>query len=139
MVRTREPGGTPMAEQIRQLLLDHDQEDSAGNRRTPALLCVTITSPQQHHHSCAATGQVGGVRSVYRCQPGLPGQRPRAWTLIASNDWPNGSRKGAEPDMTLLLDAPAEIGMERAAARGEGDRMDNEELAFYQRVYGRAI
>ena len=41
---------------------------------------------------------------------------------------------GLEPDMTLLLDAPAEVGMQRAEARGAGDRMDNEELAFYRRV-----
>ena len=41
---------------------------------------------------------------------------------------------GFEPDLTILLDAPAETGMARAAARGTGDRMDNEELAFYQRV-----
>ena len=41
---------------------------------------------------------------------------------------------GLEPDLTILLDAPAETGMARAASRGAGDRMDNEELAFYQRV-----
>jgi len=43
-------------------------------------------------------------------------------------------QEGLEPDMTLLLDAPAEVGMGRAAARGDADRMDSEELAFYRRV-----
>lgn len=39
-----------------------------------------------------------------------------------------------EPDLTILLDAPAEIGMQRAAARGDGDRMDSQALSFYRRV-----
>ena len=46
-------------------------------------------------------------------------------------DW---VQEGLEPDLTLLLDAPAETGLRRARERGEGDRMDNEALAFYQRV-----
>jgi dTMP kinase len=36
--------------------------------------------------------------------------------------------------MTILLDAPAELGLRRAAERGSADRMDSQELAFYQRV-----
>ena len=36
--------------------------------------------------------------------------------------------------MTILLDAPAEIGMQRTAARGDADRMDSQELSFYRRV-----
>ena len=46
-------------------------------------------------------------------------------------DWVQGS---LEPDLTLLLDAPAEIGLERTAGRDGNDRMDNEALEFYQRV-----
>ena len=42
--------------------------------------------------------------------------------------------QGLEPNLTLLLDAPAEVGLERVRSRGDCDRMDNEALAFYQRV-----
>lgn len=38
------------------------------------------------------------------------------------------------PDITLLLDAPVEVGMARAGQRGELDRFEQEELAFFQRV-----
>ncbi|RLA26551.1 MAG: dTMP kinase, partial [Gammaproteobacteria bacterium] len=39
-----------------------------------------------------------------------------------------------QPDMTLLLDAPAEIGMQRAQQRGETDRLESEQISFYERV-----
>ena len=133
VIRTREPGGTPMAEQIRQLLLDHDQE----NLPAIAELLLFFAS-----------------RSLHLCNTIIPSLQQGKWVVCdrftdASRAYQGSGRgldldrierlaewvqEGVEPDMTLLLDAPAEIGMERAAARGEGDRMDNEELAFYQRV-----
>jgi dTMP kinase len=39
-----------------------------------------------------------------------------------------------QPDMTLLLDAPAEIGMQRAQQRGATDRLESEQISFYERV-----
>ena len=41
---------------------------------------------------------------------------------------------GLQPDLTLLLDAPASVGMQRAEKRGERDRLDSEQRAFYERV-----
>ena len=42
--------------------------------------------------------------------------------------------EGLEPDATLLLDAPVETGMARTDSRGDRDRLDNEQAAFYARV-----
>jgi dTMP kinase len=133
VVKTREPGGTPMAEKIRQLLLEPDQEavpDTAEllmffaarslhleNLILPALdkgqwvLCDRFTD--------ASRAYQGDGR-------GLDMQQ-----IDTLAEW---VQHGLEPDLTVLLDAPAEIGVQRAQARGEGDRMDNEALAFYERV-----
>ena len=46
-------------------------------------------------------------------------------------DWVHG---GLEPDLTVLLDAPVETGMERAGDRGDPDRFESEELEFFHRV-----
>lgn len=133
VIRTREPGGTPMAEKIRQLLLAHDEESlppmaelllffaarslHLKNMIVPALeagrwvVCDRFTD--------ASRAYQGGGRGIY-------GDRIE---ILA--EW---VQEGLEPDLTLLLDAPAEIGLQRARQRGEGDRMDNEELEFYRRV-----
>ena len=133
VVRTREPGGTPMAEQIRQLLLDHDQED------LPAIaeLLLFFASRSLHLRNTIIPSLQQGKWVV--CDRFTDASRAyqgsgRGLDLDRIERLAEWVQEGVEPDMTLLLDAPAEIGMERAAARGEGDRMDNEELAFYQRV-----
>jgi len=133
VMRTREPGGTPMAEKIRQLLLDHDQESvppiaelllffasrslHLRNAIVPALddgkwvVCDRFTD--------ASRAYQGDGRGLDRdCIERLAG-----WV-----------QDGLEPDLTILLDAPAEVGMQRATDRGEGDRMDRQELSFYRRV-----
>lgn len=131
--RTREPGGTPMAEQIRQLLLEHGQEP------VPPIAELLLFF---------------AARSLHLQNTILPALEAGQWVLCdrftdASRAYQGAGRDlgservdlladwvldGFEPDVTLLLDAPAEIGMQRAAERGGGDRMDNEELAFYRRV-----
>jgi len=135
VLQTREPGGSPIAEQIRQLILDHDQEPMPPitelllffaarslhlqNKILPALkegkwvICDRFADAS---YAYQGVGRKLGVKRV---------ERLKEWVL-----------DGLEPDLTVLLDAPAEIGMSRAAARGEGDRMDNETLVFYQRVRG---
>jgi len=133
VVRTREPGGTPMAEQIRQLLLDHDQE----NLPAIAELLLFFASRSLHLSNTIIPSLQQGKWVV--CDRFTDASRAyqgsgRGLDLDRIERLAEWVQEGVEPDMTLLLDAPAEIGMERAAARGEGDRMDNEELAFYQRV-----
>jgi dTMP kinase len=130
---TREPGGTPMAEKIRALLLDHGQEPVTGD--VELLLFFAARSLHLHNRILPALDEgrwvvcdrfTDATRAYQGSGRGLDSEKIEQ---LAS--WVQG---GLEPDLTLLLDAPAEIGMARAATRGEGDRMDNEELAFYQRV-----
>jgi len=133
VICTREPGGTPIAERIRQILLEHGEEplpDIAelllffasrslhiSNKIRPALkagkwvICDRFTD--------ASRAYQGAGR-------GLDMERIN---LLA--DW---VQDDLQPDVTLLLDAPAEIGMQRAQQRGETDRLESEQISFYERV-----
>ena len=131
--RTREPGGTPMAERIRGLLLDHGQEPvphiaelllffasrslHLQNAIIPALdegrwvVCDRFTDATRAYQGCGRGLNLGQIEQLA--------------------DWVHD---GTEPDMTVLLDAPAELGLKRMAARGAADRMDSQTLEFYQRA-----
>lgn len=133
VVTTREPGGTPMAEKIRQLLLDHGQEPLPATAEL--LLFFAARSLHLHNTIMPALEQGNWVvcdrftdasRAYQGNGRGLPSaqiEQLAAWV-----------QDGFEPDLTILLDAPAELGMQRTAERGNGDRMDSQELAFYRRV-----
>lgn len=133
VLRTREPGGTPMAEKIRQLLLDHGQEPLPSI----AELLLFFAARSLHVRNTIIPALDAGrwvvcdrftdaSRAYQGSGRGLDLQR-----IEQLADW---VQEGIEPDLTILLDAPAEIGMRRAQARGRGDRLDNEDLAFYRRV-----
>lgn len=133
VITTREPGGTAMAEEIRQLLLGH------GKERVPEIaeLLLFFAARSLHLENLIIPALDSGrwvicdrftdaTRAYQGNGRGLDCRR-----IDTLADW---VQQGIEPDLTLLLDAPAETGMQRARARGDGDRMDNEELAFYRRV-----
>ena len=133
VMRTREPGGTPMAEKIRQLLLDHDQEALPEI----AELLLFFASRSLHLRNAIMPALAAGkwvvcdrFTDASRAYQGS-GRGLDAGRIEQLADW---VQEGIEPDLTILLDAPAEIGMQRAADRGEGDRMDSQELSFYRRV-----
>ncbi len=131
--RTREPGGTPMAEQIRQLLLDHGQEPLPPIAELLLFFAARSLHLQNTILPALQAGQwvlCDRFTDASRAYQGA-GRDLGAERVELLADW---VLDGFEPDVTLLLDAPAEIGMQRAAERGGGDRMDNEELAFYRRV-----
>jgi dTMP kinase len=133
VLRTREPGGTPMAERIRQLLLDHGQEPLPSI----AELLLFFAARSLHLRNAIIPALERGAwvvcdrftdasRAYQGSGRGLDVDR-----IERLAEWVQG---GLEPDLTLLLDAPAETGMARIRQRGNGDRMDNEKLEFYQRV-----
>ncbi len=133
VARTREPGGTPMAEQIRQLLLDHGQEPLPPIAELLLFFAARSLHLQNTILPALESGQwvlCDRFTDASRAYQGA-GRELGAKRVDLLADW---VLDGFEPHITLLLDAPAEIGMQRAAQRGAGDRMDNEELAFYRRV-----
>jgi dTMP kinase len=130
---TREPGGTPTAEVIRSILIEHGEEPMpasaevllmfaaralhADNRIRPALEAGTWVVSDRFVD--ASRAYQGGGR-------GVPAETIETLAGLALG--------GLEPDVTLLLDAPVDVGLARAARRGEKDRFEAEEQAFFERV-----
>lgn len=131
--RTREPGGTPMAERVRRILLDIDQEPIPEI----AELLLFFASRSLHLQNAIVPALARGewvlcdrFTDTSRAYQGS-GRGLDMAQIETLADWVQGD---IEPDLTILLDAPAEIGLERAKMRGDVDRMDSQVLEFYRRA-----
>jgi dTMP kinase len=130
---TREPGGTELSEQIRELLLDHRQ--TAMDSDTELLLM--FASRAQHLAQLIRPALAAGewvlcdrfTDATYAYQGG--GRGIDMARIAVLEDWVQGELR---PDLTLLLDLPIEVGMARAGERGELDRFEREQQAFFERV-----
>lgn len=131
--RTREPGGTELAEKIRSLLLDTEGEDVAD--LTELLLMFAARSQHIQQRILPALERGEWVicdrftDATYAYQGA--GRELSSSPISILEDLVQGSLR---PDVTLLLDAPVEVGMARAQLRGELDRFEREQLAFFERV-----
>lgn len=133
VVTTREPGGTPFAEKIRQILLENREESVSEN----AELLLMFAARAQHiqHVIQPALDQGYWVlcdRFTDATFAYQGGGRKMDMNMI---EWLEEKVQGElRPDLTLLLDAPIEVGMDRANQRGELDRFESEKHAFFERV-----
>lgn len=133
-IKTREPGGTPLAEQIRQLLLNSG--DEAPCDMTELLLMFAARA--QHLQQVILPALQQGVWVVcdrftdasFAYQGGGRGQSQQTLELLEQL-----VQDGLQPDLTLLLDMPVELASQRVDTRGEvRDRFEQEQQAFFQRV-----
>jgi dTMP kinase len=130
---TREPGGTALAEKIRHLVLDIDGESIAES--TELLLMFAARAQHIQHVIEPALAQGNWVLcdrftdATYAYQGG--GRNVSIVTIALLEQLVQGDLR---PDLTLLLDAPIEIGMERAQKRGAFDRFEAEKISFFTRV-----
>lgn len=133
VVATREPGGTALAEKIRNLLLDKNSETISEQ----AELLLMFAARAQHIKHVIEPALASGAwvlcdrftDATYAYQGG--GRNMRVSTIEWLENWVQGSLK---PDLTVLLDAPVEIGLERAQNRGELDRFEAEKISFFEQV-----
>lgn len=133
-IKTREPGGTPLAEALRDIVksASHDEEltqetelflmyasrsQLLANRILPALAQGTWVIGDRHDLSSRAY-QGGG----------------RQFDDTVMNAIADVTLKGFTPDLTLYLDIAPELGLARAQARGALDRIELEKIEFFQRV-----
>ncbi|WP_040578484.1 dTMP kinase [Methylomicrobium album] len=133
-VVTREPGGTPLAEKLREVLLAHGSESIAP---TTELLLMFAARAQHIRHVIEPALARGEwvlcdrfTDATYAYQGGA---RHMDCAAIA---WLENLVQGSlRPDLTLLLDAPAEIGLARAKGRrSEPDRFETEKRRFFEDV-----
>lgn len=133
VVVTREPGGTPLAEQIRELLLA--KRDEAVDQ-TAELLLVFAARAQHLAQVIKPTLARGAwvlsdrfTDATYAYQGGGRGLSKavicQLETLVQAD---------LRPDLTLILDIDVKLGLSRASQRGELDRFESETLDFFERV-----
>lgn len=133
LVVTREPGGTRLGEDIRETLLRVRGESVAPL----AELLLIFAARAQHIREVIEPALAAGrwvlcdrfTDATYAYQGG--GRGVDAATVSRLETLVQGTLR---PDFTVLLDAPVAVGMERARDRGELDRFEREELAFFERV-----
>lgn len=133
VVRTREPGGTPLAEALR----DCVKKEWSESVTTTTELCLMYAARSQLLENVITPALAQGQ-----------------WILADRHDWSSvayqgGGRqipmdeidslrnitlKGVKPDFTILLDIDPEIGLKRASQRGELDRIEQSGLLFFART-----
>ena len=133
VVLTREPGGTPLAEQIRSLLLSVNHDEKMSNN-TELLLMYAARAQHLQQVILPALAQGKMVLCdrftdssfAYQCA-GRGLSRDKLALL-------NQNFVAKMPDITFWLDAPIETGMLRARERGALDRFEQEKVAFFEKV-----
>ncbi|MEQ4675436.1 dTMP kinase [Providencia vermicola] len=139
IVFSREPGGTPLAEKLRELIKQGIEGDKVTDKAELLMLYAarvqlvdTVIKP-----ALAAGKWVVGDRHDMSSQAYQGGGRQIDRHLMQSlRDLVLGDFK---PDLTLYLDLPPELGLQRARSRGELDRIEKESLAFFERTRERYL
>ena len=128
---TREPGGTPLGEKLRELLLNPDHTGMHSDTE----LLLMFAARAQHLHELILPALARGewvicdrfTDATYAYQGGGRGIDVQRIALL--EDW---VQQGLQPDTTLLFDLPVAQGLERAGKRGALDRFEQEQDFFEQ-------
>jgi len=138
LVVTREPGGTALAEQIRELLLTPRSESMSEMTE----LLLVFAARAQHIETLIKPALAQGKwvlcdRFIDATHAYQGGGRMMNQTIIDQLE--SMVLSDLQPDLTLLLDLPVEVGMTRARARAALDRFEQEEMSFFGRVRDRYL
>ena len=131
--RTREPGGADISEKIRGVLLDPENKTMSADTE----LLLIFAARAQHLNEVIRPRLQAGVwvlcdrftDATYAYQGG--GRGIDIDRIAKLEQWVQGAFR---PDLTLLLDAPVEVGLKRAYSRSQADRFEQERSDFFERV-----
>jgi dTMP kinase len=132
-VETREPGGTPLGEALREMLLEHKHEGMSSD----AELLLMFAARAEHLHKVILPALEAGnnvlcdrfTEATYAYQGG--GRGINVKKISELENWVQGELR---PDLTIILDAPVATGRERAGQRSAPDRIEKEHNDFFERV-----
>ena len=133
LVITREPGGTELGEKLRDVLLDAKEQSMCDDTE----LLLMFAARGQHLQEVILPALEAGkwvlcdrfTDSTYAYQGG--GRGIDEARIAQLEQWVQGDRR---PDMTLILDLPIDVGLERAGKRSEPDRFELEKHDFFNKV-----
>lgn len=133
LVMTREPGGTALAEQIRDLILSPREELMVDDTELLLVFAAraqhikTVIQPALRRGAWVLSDRFTDATYAYQ---GF-GRGIDLSRIAELEHFVQGSLR---PDLTLLLDASVDIGLARASARGALDRIEQEKLCFFEKV-----
>ncbi|MCP3665078.1 MAG: dTMP kinase [Gammaproteobacteria bacterium] len=133
LIFTREPGGTALGEEVRELLLGHKHTGMADDTelllmfaaRAEHLAQVILPALESgkwvicDRFTDASYAYQGGGRGIVRER------------IAGLESWVQGDLR---PDLTLVFDLPVDMGLERAGKRSEPDRFESEKTVFFDKV-----
>ena len=133
VLQTREPGGTPLAERVREIIV------APAGEPVPAMaeLLLMFAARSLHIENCIRPALAAGrwvlcdrfTDASYAYQGKARGLGEGTVRWLESQ-----VQGGLRPDLTLLLDADPAIGLARAGGRGAADRFERERAEFFARV-----
>lgn len=133
VVVTREPGGAPLSEEIRGLLLSHRHDGMTLSAET----LLMFAARAEHVEKVIRPALTAGcwvlcdrfTDATYAYQGG--GRGLALERIAVLEEWAQGELR---PHLTLLLDLPVAVGLARAGKRSAADRFEREDVAFFERV-----
>jgi len=133
VLQTREPGGTPLSESIREMLLSHDYEGMDADTELLLVFAARaehlkkVIIPALNRGETVLCDRFTDATYAYQgAGRGISLQR-----IADLETWVQGELR---PDLTVFLDVPVEIGMKRASNRSAPDRFETEQMSFFDRI-----
>jgi len=132
-IETREPGGTPLGEALREMLLGEDFKNMSDDAELMMMFAARaehidkVIKPALDNNQWVLCDRF--TDATYAYQGG--GRQLNMNRIQDLEKWVLGDLR---PDVTLLLDAPISVGRERAGKRSEPDRFEQEQDNFFNRV-----